>query len=443
MSGSGDHLNCISIINDSPAENVDQCESNPNSQLTDDDKKMEDLVLKNCETMFKAAFLKLTQLGYEQDVALHAILKNGRTCGGSNAVANIVQNAIDNIRTGKVLDAPPEVAGGDMTSMIDYSLIRILDLHLQPEPNLTKWQVMQRIFLTDSVLPAASNKNFPSDSNENGNKREHSSGDNGKSLSAKDCDGDHKVYSEPQTKFSLIPPLALPSMENVPATRASVEESSQPPQTGNKLQSTKDSLVGLECEDCTVDELLNILCNGNQERLERKYLDPKVRKIFGLVRQIMEAEGDLKERQEWAQRKVLQAAAKLHNQRVELRKRRVETMRMREAEEARLKKKSEKKSALRKVGALADLNLASLVSLEVKNADIKAKTEALKLDASESDRLCLESRKKEKKLRKKITSVEKQCYKVHEEITENKTQTSQLEQKLINFRKAQEDIEVR
>ncbi|KAJ6347820.1 hypothetical protein OIU76_004334 [Salix suchowensis] len=75
-------------------------DSNSNSNFDDNgwgyctEEQLEETLLKNLDFLYKEAISKLVGLGYDEDVALKAILRNGHCYGGMDVLTNILHNSL-------------------------------------------------------------------------------------------------------------------------------------------------------------------------------------------------------------------------------------------------------------------------------------------------------------------------------------------------------------
>lgn len=419
------------------ANNKLKTESNQGQSYSDflaSDNQMEKFVAKKLEDLYKEAHAKLLSFGYDHDTALSAILMNGHVFGGDDVLDNIVQNSINYIDTRQVLDGATQNFA-DMRLMIDYSLTKMINWLRQGRPELTKRQALGCLFLSNFNLGVAGAKTLPLDSSEVA--QGSSSSKNG-SL--------HKDLKSLK-RFNLTPSLACQLKRNVAdyATvyRTSMKASIEPPVASqSNSQPTINGVKWDEC--CLIDDVFD-----DYSCQEDDLADSKTAIIFSLVDQIEEVGKEEKERKEWAQRKVIQAAEKISSVFIEINELIMERVHGHQtkdqklaSKEERIKKLNEMEKSLRDAKTEADRLDVFVVQLVGGNAKIRAEIEAHKLNASESDRLCLETRKKEKKHLKKIMALEKQNNKLQEETAEMKNTTLQLKQQITSLNKAQEDIEV-
>lgn len=165
--------------------------------------------------------------------------------------------------------------------------------------------------------------------------------------------------------------------------------------------------------------------------------------LLSLQIRVRDLEIQLKDRIDWAQQKVMQAAQAVSKERQELnavRAERDEALRFKKeqkaVEESALRKKAELETALRKASA-------EVRRLETENAEVRAEMEAAKLSAAESVAIYQEVAKREKKGAKRAQGWEKQKAKLQEELSEEKRKLAQLQQALAQANERHLQAEVR
>ncbi|KAF1874486.1 hypothetical protein Lal_00029913 [Lupinus albus] len=186
-----------------------------------------------------------------------------------------------------------------------------------------------------------------------------------------------------------------------------------------------------------IKDLVSKLHDLNLHEMGLVAEDQKDQVIINLLHQIKDLEKQVKERQEWAQEKALQAARKLTSDMTELktlRKARDEIQRLKQGKQplgdSTAKKFSEAESGLRCASVELDRANAVVRKLEQERAEIRAEMEASKLSASETAIACKEVAKREKKLLKKLQAWEKQKAKLQKEITDEKEKIMQTKEEL-------------
>ncbi|KAH7514387.1 hypothetical protein FEM48_Zijuj11G0084400 [Ziziphus jujuba var. spinosa] len=486
---------------------------NPNSNYDDSgwgyctEEQLEEILFKNLEFLYNEAISKLVQLGYDEDVALKAILRNGHCYGGMDVLTNILHNSLAYLNSscgssnGNSDESEPSFA--DLRQLEEYSLAGMVCLLQQVRPHLSKGDAMWCLLMSDlhvgrassmeiPVLPSLGNAgsvSSPVESVSNGNHsvgvvtpplcRFHSGwgfGNGGGSefpvpgLFSYGAEVTLQRDIECPKRFNLSPSMKSLLKRNVAMFAAGFRANSKQlqPQAVQACPSTLtsgDASVGSgvevsvdQCEESqssknqeVVNSVLNKFRDLNlDENLELVAEDQKDEVIVTLLHQIKDLEKQVKERKEWAHQKAMQAARKLSHDLTELkmlRMEREETQRLKKGkqtlEDTTMKRLSEMENALKKASGQVDRANAAVRRLETENAEIRAEMEASKLSAAESVTTCLEVAKREKKCLKKLLAWERQKSRLQEEIAEEKEKISELQQNLTKIKQDQKEAELK
>ncbi|KAI8529815.1 hypothetical protein RHMOL_Rhmol11G0003200 [Rhododendron molle] len=465
------------------------------------EEQLEEILLKNLEFLYNEAISKLVGLGYDEDVALKAILRNGHCYGGMDVLTNILHNSLAYLNSGcggnsgNSEESEPNFV--DLRQLEEYSLAAMVCLLQQVKPHLTKGDAMWCLLMSDlhvgrasvmeiPVLPSASNNGSsnPVPSNVEGVGtnpvgvapalcRFHGGwgfGNGGTSefpLNGFLSHGSEMTLQrdiECPKRFNLTPSMKSLLKRNVAMFAAGFRANSKQSQGQSQaLDSSAAAVSGDENPSEQNEELPN---SKNQdavnsmlskfrelnldENMEYVPEDQKDEMILSLIHQIKDLERQVKERKDWAHEKAMQAARKLSNDLTELkmlRMEREETQRLKKGkqtlEDSTMKRLSEMENALRKASGQVDRANAAVRRLETENAEIRAEMEASKLSASESATTCMEVEKREKKCQKRLMAWEKQKTKLQEEISAEKQNISELQQQLVQIEAAQKEAEVK
>ncbi|KAL0331250.1 UNVERIFIED_CONTAM: MND1-interacting protein 1 [Sesamum angustifolium] len=117
--------------------------SNPNSVFDDNgwgyctEEQLEEILLKNLEFLYNEAINKLIALGYDEEVALKAILRNGHCYGGMDVLTNILHNSLAYLNSGGNSGGSgeePEPSFADLRQLEEYSLAGMVCLLQQVKP---------------------------------------------------------------------------------------------------------------------------------------------------------------------------------------------------------------------------------------------------------------------------------------------------------------------
>ncbi|XVE65271.1 hypothetical protein DITRI_Ditri07aG0167700 [Diplodiscus trichospermus] len=468
------------------------------------EEQLEEILLKNLDFLYNEAISKLVTLGYDEDVALRAILRNGHCYGGMDVLTNILHNSLAylNSNCGSSNGSNPEESEHgfpDLRQLEEYSLAGMVCLLQQVRPHLSKGDAMWCLLMSDLHVGRACTMEIPSlpsptsGCNPVSNNLE-SVGNNGVGVvspalcrfhggwgfgngGAEFAMNGFFSYStemnlqrdvECPKRFNLSPAMKSLLKKNVAMFAASFRANSKQMQTQHHacmgMLSSGDAPLAVgggevpaeKSEDSqnlkSVDGVNLVLSKFRDlnidENLEHVGEDKKGEMIISLIHQIKDLEKQVKERKEWAHQKAMQAARKLSSDLTELkmlRMEREETQRMKKGkhtmEDSTMKRLSEMENALRKASWQVDRANAAVRRLETENAEIRAEMEASKLSASESVTTCLEVAKREKKYLKKLLAWEKQKTKLQEEIAAEKEKIKELQGCLARIEQDQKETE--
>ncbi|KAF8380682.1 hypothetical protein HHK36_028172 [Tetracentron sinense] len=359
--------------------------------------QLEELLLKKLEFLYNEAITKIVSLGYDEDVALKAILRNGYCYGGMDVLTNILHNSLTYLNSsyssnnGNPEESEPVF--GDLRQLEEYSLAAMVCLLQQVRPQLSKGDAMWCLLTSDlhvgrastieiPVLPSSGNGCNSTTSNMeavNNNAVGVASGlctfhggwgfgsggtcelpVNFSFSSAFDTTLTRDI--ECPKRFNLSPSMESLLKKNVAMfaagfranSKVAVVQSQALSQVCPSSLSNGESPTGIvsgsevppeqyeEPQDSlNLDVVSSVLSSlGNlslDEKTDDGAIDQKNEMIMNLIHQIRELEGQLKERKEWANQKAMQAARKLSHDLTELkmlRMEREETQRMKKGKQA-------------------------------------------------------------------------------------------------------------
>lgn len=355
------------------------------------EEQLEELLLKNLEFLYNEAISKLVALGYDEDLALKAILRNGHCYGGMDVLTNIMHNSLAYLNSnsgssnGNSEESEPVFA--DLRQLEEYSLAGMVCMLQQVRPRLSKGDAMWCLLMSDlhvgrastmeiPVLPSAGNEsNCVASSNvETGSNGNHSVGVMAPALCrfhggwgfGNGGSSEFPVQGffsygaeltlqrdiECPKRFNLSPSMKSLLKRNVAmfaaGFRANSKQLHSQPQASLSNLTSGDALVGLGAEGAVqqseesqksknqevVNSVLSKFRDLNlDENLELVGEDQKNEVIVTLLHQVKELEKQVKERKEWAHQKAMQAAKKLSHDLTELK-----MLRMEREETQRLKK---------------------------------------------------------------------------------------------------------
>ncbi|KHN01685.1 MND1-interacting protein 1-like isoform X1 [Glycine soja] len=144
------------------------------------EEQLEEILLKNLEFIYNEAVSKLVALGYDEDVAVKAILRNGHCYGGMDVLTNILHNSLAflnsnsdsggggggasyNSNGGNLDESDPVFS--DLRQLEEYSLAGMLCLLQQVRPHLSKGDAMWCLLMSDLHVGRASAMEIPEPGN--------------------------------------------------------------------------------------------------------------------------------------------------------------------------------------------------------------------------------------------------------------------------------------
>ncbi|XP_030533489.1 MND1-interacting protein 1-like [Rhodamnia argentea] len=460
---------------------------------------LEKILLGALEEKYIEALRRLVEMGYDEDAALKAVLRNGHCYGDEDVLLNIFNNALayltGDCRSRNLIFEANGILFTSLAQMAEHSLGCMVHVLQQVHHSRRKamWSlVLSKLHIGLAVAMPPSEGNWESDSSDEdavdvdlppccrfnrclgiwwlveesgvpsdmlavGNERNKHQPNDEEHLQS-DIEVPESFGLSPELKSMLKKNVAKVAaavranlMQNFMHSNASVKGDapavSQPEACGESsvlrckewVNSVADTLPG---------RLSNLNLDGNLVGLPEERKDAI---ILHLQNQIEDHERQVKEREAWARQKAVQADKSVESALLEL-----ETLRKEMAESRHVLKKgkptldastrmklSDKESALRKMGARAEATHAAMTRVENENAKIKAETEAFNLSASESANACREVAKREKKNQKKLLACEKQKVELQESIAEEKQKITELQQQLVEIQKAQREAETK
>lgn len=366
----------------------------PNSVFDDSswgyctEEQLEEILLKNLEFLYNEAVSKLVALGYDKEVALKAILRNGHCYGGMDVLTNILHNALGFLNRGSCGNnensEESEPVFADLRQLEEYSLAGMVCLLQQIKPLLSRGDAMWCLLMSDlhvgrasvieiPVLPSPSGNSACSGSSVSSGPPESVSngpvgvtpalcrfhggwGYGNGGTSEFPMNGFFPYASEMSLqkeiecpkRFNLTPSMKTLLKRNVAmfaaGFRANARQFQNQLQTGSGSLSAGDSSIGSATKleslparqseepqtqsaknQDVVNSVLSKFRNLNlDENAEQTTLDQKDEMILSLVHQIKDLEKQVKERKEWAHQKAMQAARKISHDLTELKMLRIE-----------------------------------------------------------------------------------------------------------------------
>ncbi|KZV36272.1 RING/U-box superfamily protein isoform 1 [Dorcoceras hygrometricum] len=360
------------------------------------EEQLEDVLLKNLEVLYNEAINKLVGLGYDEEVALKAILKNGHCYGGMDVLTNILSNTLAYLSNDGCNEGNDEEAEAvsflNLRQMEEYSLTGMVCLLQQVRPHLSKGDAMWCLLMSDLHVGRASMMEIPEVSPLSGGNvcesglvsgvgNSESGVSNGGTVGVPpamckfhtgwgfDNCGKSEIptngfvpYASDMTlqreiecpkRFNLTPSMKNLLKRNVAMFAAGFRANSKHFQSQSQAcpssLSSGDSpnepgkleVLAGHSEESQYEknqDVINSVMNKFRdlhldENTEQLPLDQKDEMILSLIHQIKDLEKQVQERKEWAQQKAVQAARKLSHDLTELK-----TLRMEREEIQRLKK---------------------------------------------------------------------------------------------------------
>ncbi|CAA0842223.1 RING/U-box superfamily protein [Striga hermonthica] len=355
------------------------------------EEQLEEILLKNLEYLYNDAINKLVALGYDEEVALRAILRNGHCYGGMDVLTNILHNSLAYLNSGSTTGAEdePEPSFADLRQLEEYSLASMVCLLQQVKPHLSKGDAMWCLLMSDlhvgrasvmeiPVLPSPGGSTGGGEGAPTGGGGPHEVvvgsggpvgvapalcrfhggwgfGNGGTSeYPANGMSGFLSYASEMALqreiecpkRFNLSPSMKSLLKRNVAMFAAGFRANAK--QFHGQSQACMSSLssgsssgplpAGEESQHSKNQDVVNSVMSkfrdlNLDETTEHVALDQKDEMILSLVHQIKDLEKQVKERKEWAHQKAMQAARKLSHDLTELK-----MLRMEREETQRLKK---------------------------------------------------------------------------------------------------------
>lgn len=145
------------------------------------EEQLEEILLKNLEFVYNEAVSKIVALGYDEDTALKAVLRNGHCYGGMDVLTNILHNSLAFLNSNNGAYVGVGVNGAvcagfaregdntdelepvfaDLKHLEEYSLAGMVCLLQQVRPNLSKGDAMWCLLMSDLHVGKASTIEIP------------------------------------------------------------------------------------------------------------------------------------------------------------------------------------------------------------------------------------------------------------------------------------------
>ncbi|KAF8032651.1 hypothetical protein BT93_D1542 [Corymbia citriodora subsp. variegata] len=134
------------------------------------EEQLEELLRKHVQFYYNEALAKLCALGYDEDVALAAVLRNGHCYGGMDMLTNILHNTLAYLNSGGsesggdgagAGSGESELGFSDLKQLEEYSLAGMVCLLQQVRPNLSRGDAMWCLLMSDLHVGRASTIEIP------------------------------------------------------------------------------------------------------------------------------------------------------------------------------------------------------------------------------------------------------------------------------------------
>lgn len=388
------------------------------------EEELERYLLMNLQLVYNEASVRLGDLGYPQNVVLKAILSNGHGYGNKDVLSNILDNSLRYLMTGK--SDENRRAFVSLQHLLDFSLLGMLYAVQKRMPQFSRRDAMLYLCRTNDPRYPERFTYFVTSVVKDLVKSESTEGFSANS---------EKLHTQENG-------CSVTSLLNSDLSAGSRSETEALVEQNEQLQDGDSSLLDI-FHDFNLDE-----------SVEYVPLDVKDEMIIGLLQQVKNLDGQLKERKDWAEKRVDQALTKVTNDVIELRK-------LRREREQRLEKGKQtlEDSSMTKLWSmqcsLSDMHNNSRKAteelgrinalrskLEFEYAEMSSELEASTLSASESKGNCMEVAKREKKSLKRLLAWEKQKTELENDAAATEQQILQLETMLVQIEAAQKDAEV-
>ncbi|KAI3691746.1 hypothetical protein L6452_31548 [Arctium lappa] len=150
-------------------ESAENTDSKPNPGGSDrgycTEEKLEELLMKKLESLYNEAIGKLVGLGYDEETALKAILRNGHCYGSMDALTNVMNNTVGYLNSraseteGNLEDSKQVFA--NLTQLRDFSMACLVCLLRRVRPSLSRGDAMWCLLMAELHVGRASMMEVP------------------------------------------------------------------------------------------------------------------------------------------------------------------------------------------------------------------------------------------------------------------------------------------
>ncbi|KAL0429385.1 UNVERIFIED_CONTAM: MND1-interacting protein 1 [Sesamum radiatum] len=401
----------------------------------------------------------LLKLGYSLPEAEKAFLSAGYVHGPMDLLNNILANTIAFLE--KRFE-PKMEAFNDMDELYESMHETLVDSVMDMHPGIQRSDAIWHLLIRNwSHVPSTTITSHLQSGNQNMNSMlvhgscgssSHNKNEDAGALGSSSVS--KKVTSEPDIgsslnkvgileRINLTPAFASHFRQDVIFLIAAVQREIGAPQQSVPSASEKP----IEISEILSPEFLTSITDCTIEACSD---DPRTAVIADLVKSIKDLQKEVKGQKEWAHRKVTDSAKRLSKDLLELKMLRMEKMDKEKrkndkihAEKSCVLRLMETEQSLRKVNLEVTFMSETVRRLETKNSQMRADIEALKLNASESNREMKEVLTRERRCMKKLADFGKQTSIFRSQCEEEKQRLQQLELELLQVEKEAVEAEVR
>ncbi|XP_021681375.2 putative E3 ubiquitin-protein ligase RF298 [Hevea brasiliensis] len=117
--------------------------------------QLEELLFSNIRTIFQNAIKQLCESGYSEDIAQKAISRMGLYQGGTDLVANIVNDAVTLLKRGKDIDNSKNIVFENLQEMVEYTMLELVNVLREVKSSLSTGEAMWWLLVCDMNISQA------------------------------------------------------------------------------------------------------------------------------------------------------------------------------------------------------------------------------------------------------------------------------------------------
>ncbi|KAK4414347.1 MND1-interacting protein 1 [Sesamum alatum] len=439
-----------------PQPNVSSSSTTNRSKYTEDE--LEEFLYAKIEVLYNEARDWLLKSGYSLLEVERAFLNAGYIHGPVDLLNNILTNSIAFIE--KTFE-PKREAFNEMDELYESVHETLVDSVMQMHPGIQRSDAIWHLLIRNwGHVPSTTITSHLQGGNRNINSMlvhgscgssSHSKNEDavvlGSSSVSKKVTSESDIGSSLKKvgileRINLTPAFASHFRQDVLFLIAAVQKEIGAPQQAVPSATEKP----IEISDILSPEFLTSITDGTYEACSD---DPRTAAIADLLKEIRDLLEEVKGQKEWAHRKVIDSAKRLSKDSLELKMLRMEKVDKEKgkndkihAEKSCVARLMETEQSLRKVNLEVSFMAESVRRLETKNSQFRADIQALKLNASESDREMKEVLTRERRCMKKLADFGKQTSIFRSQCEEEKQRLLQLELELLQVEKEAEEAEM-